>query len=206
MKSISSTPSNTTIPIFMSLHIVSFSVVFRQNKCGAGALAGTCRGIRPSQANYPATKRRKRFLSAGVSDILRLDMPSSAKYSTHELPLLELTEISQAVQKKEVSPVELTQACLARIERLNPKLNAFIAVTDTSALEAARKAEAEIARGEWKGPLHGIPLAIKDLVETAGVKTTAASSVLKNNVPAADAEVIRRLKSAGAILLGKLNL
>src|SRR5689334_6731197 len=133
-------------------------------------------------------------------------MPSSAKYAVSELPLLELAEASLAVQKKEVSPVELTSACLERIERLNPKLNAFITVMDASALEDARKAEAEITRGEWKGPLHGIPLAVKDLIETAGVKTTAASAVLKDNVPSADAEVIRRLKAAGAILLGKLNL
>jgi aspartyl-tRNA(Asn)/glutamyl-tRNA(Gln) amidotransferase subunit A len=133
-------------------------------------------------------------------------MSSSAKYSASELATLDLSEASRAVQKKEVSPVELTQACLARIEKLNPQLNAFITVTGTSALEAARKAEAEITRGEWKGPLHGIPLAVKDLIETAGVKTTAASAVLKDNVPTADAEVIRRLKSAGAILLGKLNL
>lgn len=133
-------------------------------------------------------------------------MSSSAKYSASELVMLDLSEASRAVQKKEVSPVELTQACLARIEKLNPRLNAFITITGDAALEAARKAEAEIARGEWKGPLHGIPLAVKDLIETAGVKTTAASAVLKNNVPTADAEVIRRLKSAGAILLGKLNL
>lgn len=131
-------------------------------------------------------------------------MSSSAKYS--DLPLLELAEVSKAVQKKEVSPVELTRACLERIELLNPKLHAFITVTDGSALEEARKAEAEITRGEWKGPLHGVPLAVKDLIETAGVKTTAASAVLKDYVPTTDAEVIRRLKAAGAILLGKLNL
>ena len=133
-------------------------------------------------------------------------MSSSSKHSASELPLLDLSDVSRAVQKKEVSPVELTQACLARIEKLNPHLNAFITVTGTEALDAARKAEAEIARGEWKGPLHGIPLAVKDLIETAGVKTTAASAVLQDNVPNSDAEVIRRLKSAGAILLGKLNL
>lgn len=133
-------------------------------------------------------------------------MPFSAKYSSSELPLLELAEVSLAVQKREVSPVELTRACLERIERLNPRLNAFITVTDGSALEDARRAEAEIARGEWKGPLHGVPLAVKDLIETAGVRTTAASAVLKDYLPAADAEVIRRLKAAGAVLLGKLNL
>ena len=133
-------------------------------------------------------------------------MSSSTKHSATELPLLDLSEVSRVVQKKEVSPVELTQACLARIERLNPALNAFITVTDASALDEAQKAEAEISRGEWKGPLHGVPIAVKDLIETAGVKTTAASAVLKDYVPAADAEVIRRLKAAGAILLGKLNL
>jgi len=132
-------------------------------------------------------------------------MPSSA-HSANELPLLQLAEVSKAVQKKEVSPVEITRACLERIERLNPKLKAFITVTAESALEEARKAETEIGRGEWKGPLHGVPLAVKDLIETAGVKTTAASAVLKNYTPTADAEVVRRLKAAGAILLGKLNL
>lgn len=133
-------------------------------------------------------------------------MPSSVRYSANDLPQLELAEVSQAVQKKEVSPVALTEACLAQIERLNPELNAFITVTADSALDEAEKAGAEIGRGEWKGPLHGIPLALKDLAETAGVKTTAASAVLKNYVAAEDAEVVRRLKQAGAVLLGKLNL
>lgn len=133
-------------------------------------------------------------------------MPSSLKYSANELPLLDLDEASLAVQKKDISPVELTRACLERIDRLNPQLNAFITVTADSAVEEARRAETEIARGEWKGPLHGVPLAVKDLIETAGVRTTAASAVLKDYVPAANAEVIRRLKAAGAVLLGKLNL
>src|ERR1051325_717959 len=133
-------------------------------------------------------------------------MSPSAKYTDSELALLDLSEAIRAVQKKEISPVDLTQACLKELEQRNPELKAFITVTAESALSEARKAEAEIARGEWKGPLHGIPLAVKDLAETAGVKTTAASAVLKDYVPTSDAEVIRRLKSAGAILLGKLNL
>jgi aspartyl-tRNA(Asn)/glutamyl-tRNA(Gln) amidotransferase subunit A len=119
---------------------------------------------------------------------------------------MDLSAASQAVEKKAVSPVELAQACLARIEKLNPVLNAFITITAESALEQARIAEAEIGRGEWKGPLHGIPLAVKDLVETAGVRTTAASGVLEHYVPSEDAEVVRRLRHAGAVLLGKLNL
>jgi aspartyl-tRNA(Asn)/glutamyl-tRNA(Gln) amidotransferase subunit A len=133
-------------------------------------------------------------------------MSSSARYSADRLHQLELAEASQAIQRKEVSPVELTGACLERIEQLNPRLNAFITVTAESALDQARKAEVEIARGAWKGPLHGIPLAVKDLAETAGVRTTAASAVLKDYVPATDAAVVRRLSAAGAVLLGKLNL
>jgi len=130
-------------------------------------------------------------------------MPSSA---SEQLAFLDLSQASKAVQKKEISPVELTQACLARIEKLDGSLHAFITVMAESALEEARKAEAEIARGEWKGPLHGIPLAVKDLAETAGVRTTAASAVLQHYIPSEDAEVVRRLRLAGAVLLGKLNL
>jgi aspartyl-tRNA(Asn)/glutamyl-tRNA(Gln) amidotransferase subunit A len=133
-------------------------------------------------------------------------MPSSASHPSPNLPFENLVSASQAVQKKEVSAVELTEACLARIERLNPTVNAFITVTAESAIEEAKTAEAEIARGEWKGPLHGIPLAVKDLAETAGVRTTAASAVLEHYTPSEDAEVVRRLRKAGAILLGKLNL
>lgn len=130
-------------------------------------------------------------------------MPSSA---SEQLAFLDLSQASKAVQKKEISPVELTKTCLARIEKLDSSLHAFITVTADTALEEARKAEAEISRGEWKGPLHGIPLAVKDLAETAGVRTTAGSAVLQHHIPSEDAEVVRRLRLAGAILLGKLNL
>jgi aspartyl-tRNA(Asn)/glutamyl-tRNA(Gln) amidotransferase subunit A len=102
--------------------------------------------------------------------------------------------------------VELTKDCLSRIEKLNPTLNAFITVTGESALTQARTAEAEILRGHWRGPLHGIPLALKDLIDTAGIRTTAASALFKDRIPEEDAEVVRRLKDAGAVLLGKQNL
>src|SRR5262249_48359254 len=102
--------------------------------------------------------------------------------------------------------VELTQACLARIERLNSRLNAFITVTGETALAQAREAEKEIQSGHWRGPLHGIPIALKDLFDTAGVRTTAASALFKDRIPAQDAEIVRRLKGAGAVLLGKLNM
>lgn len=119
---------------------------------------------------------------------------------------LSLSEASQLVRKKKVSPVELTHECLSRIERLNPKLNAFITVTADSALAEARQAEVEIQQGHWRGPLHGMPIALKDLVDTAGVRTTAASGVFKDRIPIDDAEIVRRLKAAGAVFLGKLNL
>src|SRR3984893_7787487 len=117
-----------------------------------------------------------------------------------------IREIAELFRKGSLSPVELTTDCLARIERLNPKLHAFITVTAESALAQSRQAEAEIRRGDWRGPLHGIPLALKDLIDTAGVKTTAASLLFKDRVPAEDAEIVRRLKAAGAVLLGKQNL
>jgi aspartyl-tRNA(Asn)/glutamyl-tRNA(Gln) amidotransferase subunit A len=102
--------------------------------------------------------------------------------------------------------VDVTQECLGQIERLNPSLNAFITVTGESALAEARRAEAEIRRGEWRGPLHGVPLALKDLIDTAGVRTTAASALYKDRVPDRDAEVVQRLRQAGAVIVGKNNL
>jgi aspartyl-tRNA(Asn)/glutamyl-tRNA(Gln) amidotransferase subunit A len=120
--------------------------------------------------------------------------------------LTSITETAELLRKGEVSPVELTKSCLAQIEKLNPALNAFITVTGELALAQARAAEAEISRGNWRGPLHGIPLAMKDLIDTAGIRTTAASALFKDRVPAEDAEVVRRLKEAGAVLLGKQNL
>jgi aspartyl-tRNA(Asn)/glutamyl-tRNA(Gln) amidotransferase subunit A len=117
-----------------------------------------------------------------------------------------ITELAPRVRRKEISPVELTRDCLDRIEKLNAALNAFITVTAETALEEARLAETEIARGEWRGPVHGIPVALKDLIDTAGVRTTAASALYQNRVPSEDAEVVRRLRLAGAVILGKNNL
>jgi len=128
------------------------------------------------------------------------------KGKSAEVTQLSLKDASGLVRRKAVSPVELTQACLARIERLNPALNAFITVTAEQAVREARDAEAEIQKGKWRGPLHGVPIALKDLFDTAGVRTTAGSGVFKDRVPEQDAEVVRRLRAAGAVLLGKLNM
>jgi len=127
-------------------------------------------------------------------------------------------ELSRKICDRSISPVELTHDCLARIDKLNPALNAFITVTAESALERARLAEREIFRGTYLGPLHGIPMGLKDIIDVAGVRTTAASAQFcttpstpssaphKDRVPTEDAQVVRRLRCGGAILLGKQNL
>lgn len=120
--------------------------------------------------------------------------------------LPSISELAQRFRRKEVSPVDVTQECLGRIEKLNPSLNAFITVMSESALAEARQAEAQIQRGEWRGPLHGIPVALKDLIDTAGVRTTSASALHKDRIPHEDAEVVRRLRQAGAVIIGKNNL
>src|SRR5580658_8521908 len=120
--------------------------------------------------------------------------------------LTSIQETGELLRRREVSPVELTKNCLAQIEKLNSTLNAFITVTSDSALAQAHEAEEEILHGNWRGPLHGIPLALKDLIDTAGVRTTAASAVFKDRIPSEDADVVHRLNAAGAVLLGKLNM
>jgi aspartyl-tRNA(Asn)/glutamyl-tRNA(Gln) amidotransferase subunit A len=119
---------------------------------------------------------------------------------------ISIIELGELLRKRNLSPLELTHDCLARIEKLDGTLNTFVTVTAESALAQAREAEAEIQRGDWRGPLHGIPLALKDIIDTAGVRTTAASALFKDRIPSEDAEVVRRLKNAGAVILGKQNL
>ncbi len=117
-----------------------------------------------------------------------------------------IRELSREIRDRSISPVELTHECLKRIEKLNPVLNAFITVTAESALEQARIAEREIYRGDYLGSLHGIPIGLKDIIDVAGVPTTAASVLFADRIPKEDAQVVRRLRCAGAIILGKQNL
>src|SRR5688572_25799206 len=119
---------------------------------------------------------------------------------------LSIAEASELLRRKEISPVDLTNACLARIEQLNPVLNAFITVMHDSALTQARSAESEIRAGQWRGPLHGIPIGLKDLIDTAGVKTSCGSALFAERIPTEDADVVRLLKNAGAVLIGKQNM
>jgi aspartyl-tRNA(Asn)/glutamyl-tRNA(Gln) amidotransferase subunit A len=123
-----------------------------------------------------------------------------------DLTTLTIAEASKRMMRKELSPVELTQAALARISALNPRLNAFITVLEDRASTAAKAAEQEIMSGQRRGPLHGIPIALKDLYATKGVRTTAGSKILQDFVPTEDATVTRLLAEAGTILLGKTHM
>jgi aspartyl-tRNA(Asn)/glutamyl-tRNA(Gln) amidotransferase subunit A len=123
-----------------------------------------------------------------------------------DLTELSIAQAAASLRAREISPVELTRAYLTAIERHQPAVNAYITVTGERALEQARAHEDELMQGRWRGPLHGVPIALKDNIDTAGIRTTAASALFAERVPREDAEVYRRLQSAGAVLLGKLNM
>jgi aspartyl-tRNA(Asn)/glutamyl-tRNA(Gln) amidotransferase subunit A len=123
-----------------------------------------------------------------------------------ELTSLNLHEAAKLVKTRQISPVELAQAHLARIAQLDPRLNCFITITPEIALQQAREAESEIGRGNYRGALHGIPLALKDLFETQGIRTTAGSTFFAEYIPETDAAVVQKLRQAGAVMLGKLNM
>src|SRR5712671_3347953 len=122
---------------------------------------------------------------------------------TDDLAFASATELAALIARRAVSPVEVVEGVLARIEKSRASLNAFITVCGEEARAAAREAEAAIMRGTAFGPLHGVPFAVKDLVNTAGVRTTFGSVALADNIPAADSPAVARLKQAGAILVGK---
>lgn len=114
-----------------------------------------------------------------------------------------IAELAPALKSRQLSPVEVTAAALERTDRLEPALNHFVTVMHDQAMAAARQAEAELARGEWRGPLHGIPFGIKDLFDVAGVPNTFGSKILQGNIPDRDGLTIERLKRGGAVITGK---
>jgi aspartyl-tRNA(Asn)/glutamyl-tRNA(Gln) amidotransferase subunit A len=123
---------------------------------------------------------------------------------THEdLSYASAADLSALIRSRQLSPVEIVQSTLARVERAQPVLNAFITVCAEEALAASREAESAVVRGDSLGPLHGIPFSVKDLVNTKGVRTTYGSKIFDNHVPTVDAAAVARLKAAGAILIGK---
>src|SRR5512138_843915 len=121
-------------------------------------------------------------------------------------PYESVGDVSTRLRERTLSPVTLVDACLARIDALNPFLNAFITVVVDEARDAARIAESEIDSGRWRGSLHGVPVAVKDFYDTAGIKTTAGFESFAKRIPAKDADVVDRLKKAGAIVVGKTNM
>jgi aspartyl-tRNA(Asn)/glutamyl-tRNA(Gln) amidotransferase subunit A len=123
-----------------------------------------------------------------------------------DIPFLSATELAAHLENKQISPVEAVEAYLSRIEQVGPKVNAYITVCAEQARQAAQQAEAEIARGYYRGPLHGVPVAVKDQIHTRGILTTDASKVRAEFIPDEDATVVVNLKNAGAVLLGKLNM
>jgi aspartyl-tRNA(Asn)/glutamyl-tRNA(Gln) amidotransferase subunit A len=122
-----------------------------------------------------------------------------------DLAWLTVAEAAELLRAKKLSPVEYAQALIARIERHDGKLNAFLRFTPELALEDARRAESEIMRGEWRGPFHGVPYGLKDIVDYAGLPTTAHSKILRDNVAATDAAVTQKLRAAGGVFMGKLS-
>ena len=146
---------------------------------------------------------RRDFLAASSGAIAaRL----ACAQASSDLCQLTLKQAAAGIRAKSISPVDLTQACLNSIQKWNPKINAWITVMRDKALAQAKVLAEEQAAGHFRGPLHGIPIGVKDSIDTAGVRTTAASAVYEYRVPSEDAEVVRRLKAAGAVLIGKSNM
>ena len=119
---------------------------------------------------------------------------------------LTISELAPKIKGREISPVEVTEAALSQVERLQPTLNSFISILHDEARSQAREQESALARGEYLGPLHGIPIGFKDNIATGGIRTTVGSKVLADHVPEEDARVVTLCKQAGAIILGKENL
>jgi aspartyl-tRNA(Asn)/glutamyl-tRNA(Gln) amidotransferase subunit A len=147
----------------------------------------------------------RRTFIGGISGAALLAATRAWSQAT-DLTELTIQEASVLIRTRRLSTVELLRAYLSRIENLESRVNAYITVTTELALKQAKELQVELDAGRWRGPLHGIPIALKDNIDTAGILTTAASAVLADRVPEEDAEIYRRLQNAGAVLLGKLNM
>jgi aspartyl-tRNA(Asn)/glutamyl-tRNA(Gln) amidotransferase subunit A len=158
----------------------------------------------------PLSRREFVAMSVGATALMAVSTSTTSLAGTaaspDELLALSLTEASRRIHARQVTSVELTQAVLDRIKMYNPKVNAFITVMRDEALAHASRLDEEAKAGKFRSPLHGIPIALKDNIDTAGTRTTAASEVFDDRIPEQDAEVVRRLKEAGAVLIGKTNM
>ncbi|MFL6619049.1 MAG: amidase [Povalibacter sp.] len=151
------------------------------------------------------TRREFTSLAAGAAAVTMITRAPFASAAGNDLTSLTLAEAAAKVRAGTVSAVELTEATLARIAMLDPKLDAFITVLKFQALVQARQLDAEQKAGKLRGPLHGVPLAIKDIIDTAGARTTGGSALFEDRVPEEDATVVARLRAAGAVIIGKTN-
>jgi aspartyl-tRNA(Asn)/glutamyl-tRNA(Gln) amidotransferase subunit A len=149
---------------------------------------------------------RRDVMAAATAGTLLATTRAAAQGRSDELTKLSIADVSRLIATREISPVDLTRAYLERIERIDERVNAYITVTAEQALDQARALERELVAGRSRGPLHGIPLGLKDNIDTAGVLTTAASAVYADRVPAKDAHIVTLLRDAGAVFLGKLNM
>jgi aspartyl-tRNA(Asn)/glutamyl-tRNA(Gln) amidotransferase subunit A len=131
-------------------------------------------------------------------------MPDDLTAAPTDLHRLTIADAARLIERRRLSPVELTDALLARIQALDPQLNAFLLPTPEKAREQAKAAEREIMAGRYRGPLHGIPFGLKDIYATAGIRTTSHSKICENLVPTEDATTVANLYQAGGVLLGKL--
>jgi aspartyl-tRNA(Asn)/glutamyl-tRNA(Gln) amidotransferase subunit A len=125
---------------------------------------------------------------------------------TDDFAHMTIRELGRQIRQREASVVEVVRAAIERTEWIDSKLNSYITVAAEQALDTAARADKEIRQGLYRGPLHGILISVKDHIDTAGIRTTAGAKVLQNRVPQSDAIVVRKLKDAGAILIGKANM
>src|SRR5262249_48420316 len=130
----------------------------------------------------------------------------NASMEKAEIPFLSVSQLSELIKSRQVSPVEVVEGYLERIDRLNDRLYAYLTVCRDQAMEAARASERELARGAYRGPLHGVPVAVKDQLNTAGIRTTCGTPIFNDYVPDEDATVIAKLKAAGGLFLGQLHI
>lgn len=162
-----------------------------------------------SNAPLASDIQRRDFmkLAAGAAALVASNGSSAAADSdSSDLAKLTIAEASKKIQSRQVTCTQLVKACIERSEVYNPKVNAYITLMHEEALAQAAQLDAEAAAGKFRGPLHGIPVALKDNIDTAGTRTTGGSAVFDDRVPDEDADVVRRLKQAGAIITAKANL
>jgi Asp-tRNA(Asn)/Glu-tRNA(Gln) amidotransferase A subunit family amidase len=154
----------------------------------------------------PGTTHSKQEVAAGNSFTRSADTHRPLPANEDDIAFAPVTQLSRWIEARQITSVQLTEIYLRRMERFDPKLHCVITLTRDHALEQARRADAEIAAGHYRGPLHGIPWGAKDLLDTANIPTTYGAEPYKNRIPTEDSIVVKRLNAAGAVLVAKLSM